>query len=93
MTAKQSKVIKRLTKQVKKLNARIDDMGREIKTLRETANAVIAVQMTGDPQDDSSQIPRPAVTLSKEMADTIIEAAEEIEGLSGQGKPEKGGLS
>ena len=79
MKAKESKSIKKIKKEVKLLNARIDDMSREMKKLRESTNTVGSKQSTEKPQ---AQSPVPAPKLSKKMTDTITEAAKEIAGLS-----------
>jgi len=89
MKNKESKTIKRLEKQLEKLNARVDDMGREIKTLQISTISMSADRMTVDLQDDDMQTPSPAAVLSKKMVDTIAGAAEEFDELSGSGKKKK----
>ena len=89
MKNKESKVVKRLEKQLEKLNARVDDMSREIKTLKIPTISISADQIAVDPQDDDMQTPSPAAVLSKQMVDTITGAAEEFDELSGSGKKGK----
>jgi TolA-binding protein len=89
MKNKESKAIKRLEKQLEKLNARVDDMSREIKTLQISSISICADRIAIEPEDDYTQTSSPAAMLSKQMVDTITEAAEEFDELSGSGKKGK----
>ncbi len=63
MAAKQSKAIKRLEKQVKKLSASIDEMSREIRNLRDAGGARAGSRFTEE---------------EVEIADEITDEAEEV---------------
>ena len=89
MKNKESKVVKRLEKQLKKLTERVDDMSREMETLQISTISFSADRMTTDPPDNLTETSSPASMLSKQMVDTITGAAEEFDELSGSGKKGK----
>jgi len=70
MAAKKSKTIKQLEKQIKKLNARIDEMSREIKGLQ------------GDKEATQEAWPNPKFSEDEvEMAEEMAEDAGEVEDI------------
>jgi TolA-binding protein len=84
MAAKKSKAIKQIRKQVKKLNARIDDMSREIKSLQDTADTTVTDQLAAELQEESAQGAWPNPRFSEdevEMAEEMTEDAEEVEDI------------
>lgn len=81
MAARESKSIKQLKKQVKRFNARIDDMERNIKALQDAAGGVVTTQLTAALEEESAQDAGPRSNFSQEdveNADEMTEVAEEI---------------
>ena len=84
MAAKKSKAIKQLEKQIKKLNARIDDMSREIKGLQDAVNTTVITQTAAESEEEFTQEtwPKPRFTEDEvESAEEMTENAEEAEDI------------
>ena len=84
MAAKMSKAIRQLKKQVKKLNARIDDLSREINGLQDTADITVTDQIAAELQEESAQgaLPNPRFSENEvELAEEMTEDAEEVEDI------------
>ena len=80
MTTK-SKVIKRLKKQIKKLNARCAELSEEIKGLKDASETFAAQQLATESKGNSAQAARAGSKFSEEeveMADEITDEAEEV---------------
>jgi len=84
VAVKKNKAIKQLKKQVKKLNARIDDMSREIKDLQNTADTFATDQMATELGEESAQRAWPDPKFSEdevEIAEEMAEDAGEVEDI------------
>jgi len=88
MATKESKAIKQLKKQVKKLNARIDEMSREIKGLHDTVDTTASKQMAAESQEEFVQGSRFSQD-EVEIADELTEDAEEVADIREKNKERK----
>lgn len=81
MATKKSKEIKQIKKQLKKLNARMDDMSRELKGLQNSAVTRVTEPITAGVQEESGQGTWPDQKFSAnevEIAGEMAEDAEEV---------------
>ncbi len=84
MAAKKSKAIKQIQKQVKKLNARINDLSKQIKGLQGSADTTVTDKIAAELQVESAQGARPEPRFSEnevEVAEEMTEDAEEVEDI------------
>ena len=92
MASKESKAIKQVKKQIKKLNTRINDMSGEIKALQDIANNTVTEQLAGELQEGAAQVAVPVSKFSQEeveSADEMTEFAEEIADMKEKKKKRK----
>lgn len=88
-TKKKGTAIKRLKKQIKKLNARLDELSEEIKGLKEASETFAARQVATESQEDPAQAAWSGSKFSEEeveMADEMTDEAEEVADILDKGQ-------
>lgn len=82
MASKENKSIKQLTKQIKKLTARIDDMSVGLTSLRDATDTTGTEQIAAKLQEQSAQVFRPDSRFSEEEVETAEDLAEDAEEIA-----------